>query len=674
MHLLKYFSNFQLLVKLKNIYEDFNNNNIYIYMNHILDSITLIIRRRQIIDDLTLLLSSQPVTKIYDIICDNENITNDQVYNKIMRYIIEKKLQEYITGEEIAFMSGNRIVGNFNPFIKYDYYNTKIKNSSNNQLWRIYINVSLNCMVSVFENIISICLDNNIPFSGSIIRQPKFENNCYKPKFMFKFYNVNEMKNFVDIITKHLAQYEDKIYCNITKTGPSFAKKYNKFIYYGIDNLESDRLKFIENAPNIISKEIQYKAKNKNIDINSIQQKAFKVQTYLFSLLYDGDSFYKYKGYVDPLEKQEITDKRNELLQRINTFQSVKNEFSSLLFVHNTTIDNFLKIIGTGLDNCQCLLSTGYGAQFRYGLDSQYGEIKFIMKKTSYLLKNFIHRHSVDDIIADGKTFNYTIVENQPQYYNLFYNNNISLEGDDLNNKLYNEAKKYNFRVNDKEQYKYYKLDTNYTNNPYSYCNTEEKPSWCNIQMHIGNNVSLRHVECVLIPRFILSDEFQSFIDTNGLFTDILKGEKIKDYIERQFNGSIEKNGRINHLYNKLLVVEEANDYKDYYAVIRQTSRLPEYLRKIANENTSIITTLPYEDTIDPELRLSYRDVSYSAGNSSFIGTHIKYFRYEEQMYMKLLLYHNCFLEDSRYDIEKITEKIIKIDKEQTSSEIDLSA
>jgi hypothetical protein len=80
------------------------------------------------------------------------------------------------------------------------------------------------------------------------------------------------------------------------------------------------------------------------------------------------------------LSQRQITSpspKYKELSKSISARQDMKGSFDELLWTHNTPIESVDAIFGSG----HISAAGDRGANFRYGLSSDYGEVKFVMKK-----------------------------------------------------------------------------------------------------------------------------------------------------------------------------------------------------------------------------------------------------------------------------------------------------
>ncbi len=160
-----------------------------------------------------------------------------------------------------------------------------------------------------------------------------------------------------------------------------------------------------------------------------------------------------------------------------------------LLWTHNTPLTTLYKMmIGEYDRHIKCCDPTLYrGAQFRYGLDSQYGDVMFIMKPTGWWKRmkgvNF----------TDG-----SVIIDKPFIGRWFQGDFLVYEGKNIkviNERLNQEAQKYGYRPHD------IRGDGTecMSNPPWDF-------TWCNSQMHLGQDVDLNLVDTVLVPQWLISD------------------------------------------------------------------------------------------------------------------------------------------------------------------------
>jgi len=192
--------------------------------------------------------------------------------------------------------------------------------------------------------------------------------------------------------------------------------------------------------------------------------------------LYDGVNYYRARGTFDV-----DTDfgRVAKIFKLIEEKKSTKGKFNGLLFTHNTNLEVAINFFRGKYKAFRAIdedtgRPQGRGAQFRWGLDSQYGEIIFVMKP------NFFRKYK-RGVTVNGELVNYV-------YFTDFWNA-IGGKEEMLKAQMITEAKKFTFRkykraaddvcMKDTERYNY---------------------GWCNLQIHLGEDVNLEDVHTVFIP------------------------------------------------------------------------------------------------------------------------------------------------------------------------------
>lgn len=326
-------------------------------------------------------------------------------------------------------------------------------------------------------------------------------------------------------------------------------------------------------------------------------------------LLCNGENNYKYRDQISPLMMSPqinsiLTEPLNSAEKRIN-LGNVTGLFRELLFTHNTNISSALRMFSGEYKNiryCEQIDGKssiiGRGAQFRWGLDSQYGEIKFIMKRhfwKAYKLgvseKNRVKKFAKHVVFRD------------------FWGDVEFSDGEELKNILLTQALNYNFRKKEKS-------NSGFCDDQYDRTNF----SWCNIQIHIGENVSFFDIDAVLIPSFVWKMKVG--------FNDM----EIGDFLDNVNSSlTIGQNFEPNPFYNKLIKID-CDKPSDYYAVlITPPAGGKEYEELFANPEIN-------KDVLEAIKNGAYRDGTY-AGNSSSIAVNHEIFLMEQKEFMKRLLY-----------------------------------
>jgi hypothetical protein len=177
---------------------------------------------------------------------------------------------------------------------------------------------------------------------------------------------------------------------------------------------------------------------------------------------------------------------------------NVKGMFKSLLFTHNTPLNVALNMFagkytfirGVEKSTFGGIYPVGRGAQFRWGIDSQYGEVILVMKPDFWKKYNKgVRMDGFDSRIVDGVVFTDFWKPDQSGLPYQMTESEIIKSG-----QLQTEAKNFGFR-------------DMVTPDKVNHCSAKDRPNltWCNIQLHIGDNVDLSNVLAVLVPRYLLN-------------------------------------------------------------------------------------------------------------------------------------------------------------------------
>lgn len=322
-----------------------------------------------------------------------------------------------------------------------------------------------------------------------------------------------------------------------------------------------------------------------------------------------------------------ITKAKKEALVATPESPQIKNNvrgmFHSLLPTHNTSLDTALNMF---LGNFQYIKGVektgehvypvGRGAQFRWGIDSQYGEVIFIMKPQFW--RNY--SKGVEESFGAPKITDEVI-------FNDFWagKQRNELEAEE---QMKLEASYFGFREP-------HVVDVEYCKN----IKDRKNLTWCNIQIHIGENVSLDDVETVLFPRYLGSVHNNPKFE-NQLVSDIL--------FKTQFSEMIERDGVHHHNpfyqkiveYGPLLVNPKPGDIHPHYSVVLKAHRKERH-----NIYDSILKGYKVSDMAGDDLeKVAVKNALHRArwgGHSSSIGlSKLAYIDAEEE-YMYKLLEHN---------------------------------
>jgi len=174
--------------------------------------------------------------------------------------------------------------------------------------------------------------------------------------------------------------------------------------------------------------------------------------------------------------------------------ENVKGVFNWLLPTHNTSLDVGLSMLMGRYSYIRGVEQTGRhvyvygrGAQFRWGIDSQYGDMIFIMKPNFW--KNYKHGVEMDNYGDVQRVLGVTFKD--------FWGEKDHSE-QSAKKQMEKEALNFGFRVPDWD----------------GMCgssSSRENFTWCNIQIHIGDNVSFDDIDSVLVPRYLLQDSSITF-------------------------------------------------------------------------------------------------------------------------------------------------------------------
>ena len=315
---------------------------------------------------------------------------------------------------------------------------------------------------------------------------------------------------------------------------------------------------------------------------------------------------------------------------------NVRGMFSSLLPTHNTTLDVALNMFLGNFHNIKGVEKTGdhiypvgRGAQFRWGIDSQYGDVIFIMKP--YFWRNYTF--GVTESEGSAPRITKDIV------FNDFWSGKQTGEKEAMES-LKREAGYFGFR------------EPKVINAYADYCadkRDRENLTWCNTQIHIGENVSFDDIDAVLVPRYIGSGAGGSIITFPGPDGVPMK---ITDIIfQAQFNKTLLQKGNgkpiPNPFYQKIIEYGPSLDsthlkgekHPHYSIVLKRArkSRDPIYDKILEGYKVS-------DEIGDAEEKIAIKHALHRGrfgGHSSTIGLSNLAFIGAEEQYMIRLLEHN---------------------------------
>lgn len=223
---------------------------------------------------------------------------------------------------------------------------------------------------------------------------------------------------------------------------------------------------------------------------------------------------------LNPKVTKAIVSAKKEAIQATPENPAIKNNvkcmFKNLLATHNTSLDTalnmfmgkytFIKGVEKTGDH---VYPSGRGAQFRWGIDSQYGDVIFIMKPEFWKrYSKGVYEAGGGPMIKNGVVFNDFWREKQ-------------MDELDAYEEMMKEAKEFGFR------------EPRAGNS--SMCSTMKERNnltWCNIQIHIGENVSFDDIDTVLLPRYLTSPLYKNLKFEDSLVSDIIFKARFDEKID----------------------------------------------------------------------------------------------------------------------------------------------
>lgn len=294
-----------------------------------------------------------------------------------------------------------------------------------------------------------------------------------------------------------------------------------------------------------------------------------------------------------------------------------KGLIKSLLLTHNTLLSILYAIIMSNDSRyIRCCDHGGKvinkGAQFRDGLDSQYGDVVFIMKNDFWKglkgVRN--HNYTVIDYPLAGHVHKHDFVDYSTP-------GNINL----IDRWLEHDARLYDFR-------RPVEPGTKLGNG--RECLHHEWPfSWCNLQFHVGENVGFEHVEKVYAPAWIVHDSATvAKIANHGVNTTMLR-LLVTNQLTHYPGGDNAPNllNGLFHLYGP----SKANDH--YFLITKERHKIDEDTVSHATYESIEPTTAGQQQTVP-----TYRHASHS---SSTVFLDERTFHDLEIRYMADLIEHN---------------------------------
>lgn len=489
--------------------------------------------------------------------------------------------------------------------------------------WKVYINPQYEYSIQLLYIIIPIFKKYNLSFK---VINPRTDYKTAKciyiaicPKICIYFMdNQNNLlypavNDLINIISK---QYDiNQLSFTPIKTEygisnqPAFTRPINNLISYTQGGFkESGKNKLIE-----LSNELKASDKIKN-------------QYKILETTFTGINFYKYKYQPDAYMDLKLYDK---YIHYIKEQKSTRNVFSRLVFTHNTNIDTFLNMTSGLFSFIRCCEISGdlvgKGAQFRYGLDSQYGDVKLIMKPNFWKkykkgVKNYPYSEIVNylTIFDFWESKDYKYPDDFNEIKKLMYEQSISYDFRERKNEKKNNGNDCTVMTYD--EVKEFKQENRFIN------------SWCNYQLHLAENVNFDDIDYVILPGYLqkLNISFEKY-------------GKISDHL-KMIQTTIIINGEVNPFYNKLFFNEHGNDSKSYYSYLSSRLTSPFYEKLQELKLISII-----DEQENSVLEGTRRSSNYS-GNSSMISNKLNIFWEDQKIYMKNLLDYGFYINSHSLD------------------------
>lgn len=337
-------------------------------------------------------------------------------------------------------------------------------------------------------------------------------------------------------------------------------------------------------------------------------------------------------------DKLNEMSRKVEIVNMIKTNQNMKGIFNNLLFTHNTLIPTFMMMLSGEYSFIRCCdFSTGrkrpvgLGAQFRYGLDSQYGEIKLIMKPEFWKRYNqgvIIDYSNKDNPKAEG-------IVNTPVFYDYWLAQGYQDTDPDLLYLLKTEALNYNFRIIDEtlglvnegapdcKKYSNQIIENKNKGIPPSVLSSVH-PSWCNVQLHLGDNVNFDDIMAIIVPGFLKNPNI------------MFRNRPIVQILDEAQNNDTLQNGRPNPFKGKLVFSNTSyipskyyNDYDNMLGVESKSGNVEELnfynnLNKIMNNQE--------KSSYNPFMQRK------SKFGSSLVSVNAEDFVIEQKLYFLLLV------------------------------------
>jgi hypothetical protein len=296
-----------------------------------------------------------------------------------------------------------------------------------------------------------------------------------------------------------------------------------------------------------------------------------------------------------------------EITARLPNFKGL---VKYLFFTHNTLVSVLYTIITSfGPKHLRCCNEAGMainkGLQFRHGLDSQYGDIIFVMKNDFWLSMKGTHSHTHE--ILPHAWIGHIFKDDLVEYHN--ENDKFIVE-----RWLEKDARLFDFR-------RPFPVGSNINEHPGGHeCRHREwNVSWCNLQVHLGENVNFSHVEKVYAPAWILYDnKTMARIRSNGLNVALLRA-LVSNQLPNFPNGEQEEN----HLNGKFHLYGPPIANNHYFSIRKNKERIVHDY--IANHTYGTILPKSNNFTIATYRQSTHSTSTMYLHEEAFIDLEVKY-------------------------------------------------
>lgn len=285
--------------------------------------------------------------------------------------------------------------------------------------------------------------------------------------------------------------------------------------------------------------------------------------------------------------------------------KTVAGKFDQLMWTHNTPYETLYKMMKGDYDRLfKCCDDNGKpigrGAQFRYGLDSQYGDIMFIMKRGDWW-KNV--KGVMPNLMGGPSRMT------QKAVLGHFF------KDDFIAYTKGNEAKINKMLTDDAEMYDFRPKNISGSGTECKLAKWEF--TWCNIQLHSGSPIYFDMVEKVLVPQWMVEDKSS------------LPQLSDRDDFIKMISNDLPKfpDGQINPLDGKF-VLYGPKKMSDHYQYFRQGEWVREWYGALDASNYQQFGSTARNP--------------FPAGNSSKIAVSAEAFEEAEKIYVKTMIESGC--------------------------------